>query len=431
MEIEIIALLFFISIFIALLSGYPVAFVLGGLSIWVGWWLTPDFLDFLPLRVMGTIQNYVLLSVPMFIFMGLVLEKSGIAEGLLVTMSRLFGKMRGGLAISVVLVGTMLAASTGIVGATVITMGLISLPIMLKSGYSPKLATGIIAGSGTLGQIIPPSVVLILLGSVLNVSIGDLFKAALIPGIFIALAYIVYILILSVWLPKQIPAPSTADQMPLKANKKDIMLTFILPFSLIVLVLGSIFFGIASATEASAVGAVGAILMAVFKQKMDATTLKNISFETMYLTSMVFMILVGATAFSLVFRGLGGDKILVHLVESNALTKVQFLVFVMVVIFIAGFFIDFIEIVFIIIPIVAPIFAKFHFDPIYIGILVALNIQTSFLTPPFGFALFYLKGVAPAEVSIKDIYKGVIPFIIIQLFILLLVALLPNILNLL
>ncbi len=429
MEIEIIALLFFISIFIALLSGYPVAFVLGGLSILVGWWLTPDFLDFLPLRVMGTIQNYVLLSVPMFIFMGLVLEKSGIAEGLLVTMSRLFGKMRGGLAISVVLVGTMLAASTGIVGATVITMGLISLPIMLKSGYSPKLATGIIAGSGTLGQIIPPSVVLILLGSVLNVSIGDLFKAALIPGIFIALAYIVYILILSVWFPKQIPAPSTVDEMLIKANNKDMLLTFIVPFSLIVLVLGSIFFGIASATEASAVGAVGAVLMAVFKQKMDVTTLKNISFETMYLTSMVFMILVGATAFSLVFRGLGGDKILVHLVESNALTKVQFLVFVMVVIFIAGFFIDFIEIVFIIIPIVAPIFAKFHFDPIYIGILVALNIQTSFLTPPFGFALFYLKGVAPAEVSIKDIYKGVIPFIIIQLLILLLVGLMPNLLK--
>ena len=428
MEIEIIALIFFVSVFAALLTGYPVAFVLGGLSIITGMLVVPDFLDFLPLRIMGTIQNYVLISVPMFIFMGLVLEKSGLAEGLLISMSKRFGKMRGGLAISVVIVGAMLAASTGIVGATVITMGLISLPIMLKAGYSPSLSTGIIASSGTLGQIIPPSVVLILLGSVMNVSIGDLFKAAMLPGLFLTLAYILYIIVLAKVKPKQIPEYDATALLSSQTTVKSEWSLFLMPFLLILIVLGSIFLGIASATEASAVGALGALCMAWYMHTLTFSNLKDIMYQTMYLTSMVFMILVGATAFALVFRGLGGDKMIVHLIETSALSKYQFLFFIMVVIFIAGFFIDFIEIIFIILPIVTPIFIKFQFDPIYIGILIALNIQTSFLTPPFGFALFYLKGVVPPEVTITHIYRGIVPFIIIQLIILGIVGIFPELL---
>ncbi|MEZ4911822.1 MAG: TRAP transporter large permease subunit [Saprospiraceae bacterium] len=429
MEIEIIALIFFISVFLALLTGYPVAFVLGGLSIIVGMLVVPDFIDFLPLRIMGTIQNYVLISVPIFIFMGLVLEKSGLAEGLLISMSKKFGNIRGGLAISVVIVGAMLAASTGIVGATVITMGLISLPIMLKAGYSPSLSTGIIASSSTLGQIIPPSVVLILLGSVMNISIGDLFKAAMLPGFMLTFAYILYIILLSKISPNQIPAYD-ATTMPLKTTTfKSEWAIFLMPLFLILIVLGSIFIGIASATEASAVGALGALCMSLFMRTMTLGHLKDIMFQTMYLTSMVFMILVGATAFALVFRGLGGDKMIVELIETSALSKYQFLFFIMVVIFIAGFFIDFIEIIFIILPIVTPIFIKFQFDPLYIGILIALNIQTSFLTPPFGFALFYLKGVVPPEVTISHIYRGIIPLIVIQLLVLLIIGIFPRLLS--
>ena len=429
MNTEIIAIMLFVVLILVLLTGFPVAFVLGGVSIWAGILFVPDFLDFLPLRIMGTIQNYVLLAVPLFVFMGLTLEKSGIAEDLLQSMGIMFGKVKGGLALSVVLVGTLLAASTGIVGATVISMGLISLPFMLKKNYSVPLATGVIASAGTLGQIIPPSVVLVLLGSVLNVPVGDLFKAAIIPGFMLVAAYILYILGYAYFFPERAPA---IPEDEIKAYKKDnykskLAIAFLYPMVLIISVLGVIFAGIASPTEAAAVGAFGALFLAFTKKKLTWKLLEHVSKETTYITSMVFMILVGAATFSLVFRGLGGDKLLVSVVDSAGLSGNQFLILVMIVVFIAGFFIDFIEIIFIIVPIVAPVFAKLHMDPLWIGILLALNLQTSFLTPPFGFALFYLKGVAPDTVKTSDMYRGIVPFILIQLLVLALVIVFPEI----
>lgn len=429
MNTEIIAIMLFVALILVLLTGFPVAFVLGGVSIWAGILFVPDFLDFLPLRIMGTIQNYVLLAVPLFVFMGLTLEKSGIAEDLLQSMGIMFGKVKGGLALSVVLVGTLLAASTGIVGATVISMGLISLPFMLKKNYSVPLATGVIASAGTLGQIIPPSVVLVLLGSVLNVPVGDLFKAAIIPGFMLVAAYILYILGYAYFFPERAPA---IPEDEIKAYKKDnykskLAIAFLYPMVLIISVLGVIFAGIASPTEAAAVGAFGALFLAFTKKKLTWKLLEHVSKETTYITSMVFMILVGAATFSLVFRGLGGDKLLVSVVDSAGLSGNQFLILVMIVVFIAGFFIDFIEIIFIIVPIVAPVFAKLHMDPLWIGILLALNLQTSFLTPPFGFALFYLKGVAPDTVKTSDMYRGIVPFILIQLLVLALVIVFPEI----
>ncbi len=432
MSYEWIAIILFGAIFLFILTGYPVAFLLGGLSVIVGIFVVPDFLDFLPLRIMGTIQNYVLLAVPLFVFMGLTLEKSGLAEELLQAMGILFGKMKGGLAISVVVVGTLLAASTGIVGATVIAMGLISLPVMIRKGYSIPLATGVIASSGTLGQIIPPSVVLVLLGSVLNVPVGDLFKAALIPGLFLVVAYIIYIIIFSILHPEKAPA---LPEDEIKAYKNDnykskLLRSFLFPMILILSVLGVILMGIASPTEAAAVGALGALILTLIQRKLTWTLIKSVGEETSHLTSMVFMILLGATTFALVFRGLGGDKMLIDIVVNNQLGPYQFLILVMIIVFVAGFFIDFIEIIFIIVPVVAPVFIQFQMNPLWIGILLALNLQTSFLTPPFGFALFYLKGVAPPEVKTSDIYKGIVPFIVIQLLVLILVGFFPNLIGL-
>lgn len=429
---ELIAILLFVLIFIFILAGYPVAFTLAGLSIIVGIFTIPDFFMLLPFRIMGTMQNYVLLAVPLFIFMGLMLEKSGLAANLLETMSILFGRLRGGLAISVIIVGALLAASTGIVGATVITMGLISLPTMLKKNYKISLATGVIASSGTLGQIIPPSVVLVLLGSVLNVSVGKLFAAAILPGIILVFLYILYVVIIAHLKPDIAPAVTEAEIADFKAEHfyLKVVKAFLMPLLLIVAVLGSIFYGIASPTEAAAVGALGAMILAVIQKKFNWEVLKSVSKETTHLTSMVFIILLGATTFALVFRGLGGDVFLVELIKNSDLSPMFFLLIVMVAIFIAGFFIDFIEIIFIIVPVVAPIFIAFEMDLIWIGILIALNLQTSFLTPPFGFSLFYLKGVAPPEVKTMHIYKGVIPFLIIQLALLLLVLFFPQVLML-
>ncbi len=432
MSFEIVALLLFAGLILFLMSGYPVAFVLGGLSVIVGILFVPDFLDFLPLRIMGTLQNYVLLAVPLFVFMGLTLEKSGIAEDLLTSMGIMFGKIKGGLALSVVIVGTLLAASTGIVGATVISMGLISLPIMIRKNYSIPLATGIIASSGTLGQIIPPSVVLVLLGSVLNVPVGDLFKAAVVPGFFLVTAYILYILVFAWLYPEKAPAMPEEEIRAFRGKDygKRLATSFLYPMVLIVAVLGVIFTGVASPTEAAAVGAFGALCLAFLKKKLSFALLRHVSRETTHLSSMVFLILVGATTFSIVFRGLGGDRMIVDLIQGNNLGANQFLLLVMVIVFIAGFFIDFIEIIFIIVPIVAPVFSVFQIDALWIGILLALNLQTSFLTPPFGFALFYLKGVAPPEVKTIDMYKGIIPFIFIQLVVLLLVAFFPALIRL-
>lgn len=430
-DTEIVALILFVVIFALILFGYPVAFTLAGLSILVGYFLVPDFLDLLPLRIMGTMKNYVLLAVPLFIFMGLMLEKSGLAENLLNTMAILFGKVKGGLAISVVVVGALLAASTGIVGATVITMGLISIPTMLRRNYKPELAAGAIVSSGTLGQIIPPSVVLVLLGSVLNVSVGDLFAAAVVPGLILVVAYIAYIAIYAHLYPESAPAIPAEEIANFKSQDfgKKVFKAFVLPMLLIIAVLGSIFAGIASPTEAAAVGALGAILLTMTQGQFSMSKLSEVCRETTKLTSMVFMILLGATTFALVFRGLGGDRYLVDLIEQSALSPMMFLFLVMVVVFVAGFFIDFIEIIFIIVPVVTPIFIAMDIDLIWIGILLALNLQTSFLTPPFGFALFYLKGVAPPELKTSMIYRGVIPFLVIQVLVLILVVMFPGLIG--
>ena len=437
--IEYIPLILFALVFILILFGYPVALVLGGISVVSGLlFFDIDFFYLVSLRIFGIMNNFVLLAVPLFIFMGMTLERSGIAEKLLETMAILFGKIRGGLAYSVIIVGGMLAASTGIVGATVVTMGLISLPIMIKRGYNTKLATGVIASSGTLGQIIPPSVVLVLLGSVLNISVGDLFTSALLPGLTLVILYLIYVLIISILYPEFAPS------MPNKLIKKfknetgivEIIRAFLLPFLLIFAVLGSIFAGIASPTEAAGIGALGALILSYFQANMNLKKLKIIMEETTSLTSIVFMILIGATSFSLVFRGLEGDKILINIITQADLTPELFIVLILFIVFIAGFFIDFIEIIFIIVPVITPILIALNIDLIWIGILLAINLQTSFLTPPFGFSLFYLKSVAPKEIKTRDIYYGIIPFVIIQLLFLIFlfynpdyIYIIPKILN--
>ncbi len=427
---EVLALLLFLSIFLLILYGYPVSITLGGLStIYALCFLEPSSFAALPPRFFGIMSNYVLLAVPLFIFMGIMLERSGLAESLLETMAMLFGRLRGGLAIAVVLVGALLAASTGIVGATVITMGLISLPTMLKRGYEPELATGTIASSGTLGQIIPPSVVLVLLGSVLNVPVGDLFAGALFPGLLLVAAYLIYV-ILKAWRhPASAPAIAREDREAFMATHVYWKVTkaFLFPLLLILAVLGSIFAGIASPTEAAAVGAFGAILLTVLQRKFSLPVLQAVMRETTHLTAMVFLILLGATTFSWVFREMGGDEFLSQAILGSDLSPITFLLLVMIVVFLAGFFIDFIEIIFIIVPVVAPLFIAMDVNLIWLGILLALNLQTSFLTPPFGFSLFYLKGVAPPEVSTGTLYRGIIPFVLIQAMLLLIVFLFPGI----
>ncbi|MDZ7308294.1 MAG: TRAP transporter large permease subunit, partial [candidate division KSB1 bacterium] len=340
----------------------------------------------------------------------------------------LFGRLRGGLAVAVVIVGALLAATTGIVGATVVTMGLLSLPTMLKRGYSPELTTGTIAASGTLGQIIPPSIVLVLLGSVLNVPIGDLFIGAFVPGMLLVGFYLLWIVLVTRLAPHAAPAMPAEERARFRgaAMVRKVTVAFLPPFLLMVAVLGSIFFGIASPTEAAAVGALGATVLTLLQKRLNLATLRLVMRETTFLTSMVFIILVGATAFGLVFRGLHGDRYLTELILHANLSPHAFLALVMLVVFLAGFFIDFIEIIFIIVPVVAPIFIKMQVDLLWLGILLALNLQTSFLTPPFGFSLFYLKGVAPAEVTTAHIYRGVVPYILLQLLTLLLVIFLPQ-----
>ncbi len=430
---EILALILFISVFLLMLYGFPVAFTLGGLSIlYAVCFMDLSSFSALPPRFLGIMSNYVLLAVPLFVFMGIMLERSGIAEQMLKTMGLLFGRLKGGMAISVVIVGALLAASTGIVGATVVTMGLISLPTMLKQGYSPSLATGTIAASGTLGQIIPPSIVLILLASVMNVPVGDLFKAALLPGLLLVGFYIMYIIFKSNFDTSSAPP---VDKDTIQAFWRDkqvglnIIKSFLFPFALIFLVLGSIIAGIATPTEAAGVGAIGAILLSAGMKKVNFKVLREVSVETMKLTSMIFFILLGATCFSFVFRGLGGDEFLVSAIQSADLSSIQFLLIVMLIMFISGFFIDFIEIIFILVPIVTPIFIQYDVNLIWVGILIALNLQTSFLTPPFGFALFYLKGVAPKSVQTQSIYKGIIPFVAIQILFILLILFFPNLIG--
>jgi tripartite ATP-independent transporter DctM subunit len=441
---EILAITLFVLIFVLILKGYPVAFTLGGVSVIFGfavYYIHPELFhaaefNSLPSRFMGVMNNSVLMAVPLFVFMGIMLEKSGLAENLLETMAILFGKMRGGLAISVVIVGALLAASTGVVGATVVTMGLISLPTMLKRGYQAELATGTIAASGTLGQIIPPSVVLVLLADTISntsssgsVDVGMMFRAALLPGLLLVVCYILYILII-VNIKKDIAPPMPQDVIDelMKSDNftKRVVMAFVLPMLLIIAVLGSTFAGIASPTEAAAVGAIGATLLTVLQKKFTFHILKEVMQQTTHLTTMVFLILLGATTFSLIFRTMGGDTFLVEWIQNTNLSPILFLAIVMLVIFIAGFFIDFIEIIFIVVPVVTPIFDALGMDMLWVGILIAMNLQTSFLTPPFGFSLFYLKGVAPEGVSTQMIYRGAVPFIIIQVLFLVLMILFPQ-----
>ncbi|MEM7163034.1 MAG: TRAP transporter large permease subunit [Bacteroidota bacterium] len=434
-------------IFILILKGYPVAFTLGGVSVLFAIgiiYLEPGLMrwnDFyiLASRFMGTINNKVLMAVPLFIFMGIMLEKSGLAESLLETMSLVFGKMKGGLAISTVVVGALLAASTGIVGATVVTMGLIALPTMLKSGYKAELATGTIASSGTLGQIIPPSIVLVLLADTIsnnsksgNVDVGSMFQAAIIPGLVLVLAYILYIAFMSNFKKNWAPAISSEELKKIKGAGfgKRVVKAFLLPLILIIAVLGSIFTGIATPYEAAAIGALGATLLTLIQKKFSLSILKEVAQQTTHLTSMVFLIILGATTFTMVFRFLGGDEFLIELIQNAQLSPMAFLAIVMLVIFIAGFFIDFIEIIYIFIPVICPIFDIMEIDLLWVGVLIALNLQTSFLTPPFGFSLFYLKGVAPESVSTQNIYRGALPFILIQVIFIALIILFPEILRL-
>lgn len=427
-------LILFILIFLLILWGFPVAFTMAGISLLFGLiFLDIEIFYLMPSRIMGIINNHVLIAVPLFIFMGLMLEKSGVAERMLEAMTGLFGKMKGGMAISVITVGALLAASTGIVGATVVTMGLISLPTMLKWNYDPRLATGVIASSGTLGQIIPPSIVLILLGSVMNVSVGSLFKAALLPGVLLTILYIVVVLLWVKINPNAAPAfqNSASDDVKKSGTALKSISAFAMPLLLIVLVLGTIFLGIASPTEAAGVGAFGAAVLTIINRKFSLKILFQVARGTSELTAMVFMILIGASMFALVFRALEGDVLISDLLTSFNVGPYGFLILVMTIMFISGFFIDFIEIIFIFVPVVMPIFLQYEFDMIWIGILLAINLQTSFLTPPFGFALFYLKGVTPDSVTTNHLYAGIVPFILVQLFVLGLVAFVPELIQLL
>ena len=414
----------FVTLMIMLLVGYPVAFTLGSVALLFGSiFLDLDFFNLLPLQIWGTMNNFTLLAVPLFIFMGVTLDKSGLAEDLLDTMGLLFGKMRGGLAVSVVVVGALLAATTGIVGATVVTMGIIALPTMLKRHYSPELASGTIAASGTLGQIIPPSIILILLGDVMGVPVGRLFVGAVVPGTILIIFFLLYILCIA-WIKPDI-APALKNNASEHLLKK-VIFTLLPPLLLIISVLGSIFAGIASPTESAAVGALGAMILSAAHKQLTMSRLKAAMQLTVRLTSMVFMILIGAIAFGLVFRGMGGDT-LVREVMTNIPGGVWGFMFAsMLLIFILGFFLDFLQICFIVVPIIAPIANLLGIDLLWLAVLIGLNLQTSFLTPPFGFSLFYLKAVAPPEIRIQDIYRGIIPFVMIQIFTLILLILFPK-----
>ncbi|KGJ90234.1 TRAP transporter large permease [Thalassotalea sp. ND16A] len=444
---EYLSLLMFVCICLVLLLGYPVAFSLAGTAlIFAGianllGHFDGSFLLALPSRYYGILNNQTLLAVPLFVFMGGVLERARIAEDLLSTMAQLFGRFRGGLAISVTLVGMLLAASTGIVGATVVTMGLLSLPTMIKRGYDQSFATGIICATGTLGQIIPPSIALVLLGDVLSnsyqlaqlklgnfnpdtISVGDLFAGAVIPGLLLVVFYIAYSTYMAVFKPEKVPPINFDDQPPL--NLTLLAKSLFPPLILMFVVLGSILGGYATPTEAAGVGAFGALILASVNGQLNLDNLKAVMQSTVKITSMVFLILLGASLFSLVFRGLGGEELIHHFFEQLPGGAVTATILVMLVIFLLGFILDFIEITFVVVPIIAPILLMMDINPIWLGIMIAVNLQTSFLTPPFGFALFYLRGVADKSIATAKIYKGVIPFIVMQLMLLIALALWPE-----
>ncbi|SDO43235.1 TRAP transporter, DctM subunit [Halomonas shengliensis] len=457
--LEYMPLILFLVICLVLMAGYPVALSLAGTalafaglglgleSLGIDAHFDAGYLAAFPNRLFGIITNQTLLAVPLFVLMGVLLEKSKVAETLLDAMALLFGSLRGGLGISVTLVGMLLAASTGIVGATVVTMGLMSLPTMLKRGYSVPLATGTICATGTLGQIIPPSIALVLLGDVLSsayqqaqlsmgifspktVSVGDLFMGALVPGLILVVLYIAYVSLVAWLRPASAPAVDRRELMAEKHHEGGLGLLLLKglvpPIVLIIAVLGSIIGGFATPTEASAVGAFGALVLALAYRRLSLTTLREVLRSTVHVTTMVFLILIGAALFSLVFRAYGGEELVTHLFDNMPGGVVGATLIVMLVIFLLGFILDFIEITFVVVPIVGPILLAMGLDPIWLGIMIAINLQTSFLTPPFGFALFYLRGVAPASVPTSAIYKGVIPFIVLQLGMLLALAWFPG-----
>lgn len=422
-----IALIMFAVCLLMLVLGYPVAFTFGSVAIFFG--LYAEGLELFKLivyRMHAIMTNITLMAVPLFIFMGLVLEKSGLAERMLESMGLLFGHVRGGLAVSTVVVGMLLAASTGVVGASVVTMGLIALPVMLKYHYDQQLACGVICASGTLGQIIPPSIVLIILADVLHQPVGDFYRAALLPGLLLVLLYIIYCL--SVAYVKKASAPPVPRLgKPSAAHYWQIFKTITPALTLVMVVLGTVIAGVATPTESAAMGAVGAIVLAVLSGNLRFSMLHEVAMETTKITAMVFTILAGATFFSMVFTYTGGDEAVEQLMEYIPGGPWGFVVLMMLVIFLLGFFIDFVEIAYIFVPMIAPVLLKLGIDPLWFGILVALNLQASFLTPPFGFSLFYLRGVAPASVSTPEIYRGVVPFIGLQLIALGIVLVFPGI----
>lgn len=402
------------ALFALLMLGFPVAFTLGGVALTFGLiGLDINFFHLFPQRIWGVMTNFTLLAVPLFVFMGVTLERSGIAERLLESMALLLRRVRSGMPLSVIMAGALLAASTGIVGATVVTMGLIALPTMLKRGFDKQFSCGVICAAGTLGQIIPPSIVLILLGDIMGVSVGELFIAAVIPGLMLVGLYMIY----SVYFisrHKEMPIVLDGLDMSTKAVLVSVATALLPPGLLIFAVLGSIFFGVASPTEAASVGAFGALVLASFMKRLTYSNLQEIMQTTTKLTCMVFTILVGAAAFGLVFRGLSGDEIITELILGFQYNRMTFLILIMVLLFILGCFLDFIEIVFIVVPVLIPIIQAYDFNMLWIAVLIAVNLQMSFLTPPFGFSLFYLKGVAPKEIKTGDIYRGVAPFVLIQ-----------------
>ena len=418
-------LMLFLIALLFLFFGYSVAFTFAGVSVIVGVLaLGMDLFAFMPYRIMSVMENTTLMAIPMFVFMGIVLQKTGLAERLLESAAKLFGSMAGGVAISTIIVGALLAASTGVVGASVVAMGVISLPVMLKNNYHQPTAAGVICASGTLGQIIPPSIILIILGDVMGVPVGDLFKAAVLPGFLLIVVYTIYILVLGKFKPHYCPP------MEVTESKRELLVQamkdIVPPLLLIVTVLGSIFTGVATPTESAAIGAVGSLVLALFYRSLSFAKINAVSKETVKVTSMIFAVLIGATAFSMVFSYSGSEYIVEEFFLELPGEKWTFILLAMLAILILGFFIDFIEIAFLVVPILTPVALALDIDLIWFAILITMNLQTSFLTPPFGFSLFYLKGVAPPSFKTTTIYKGVIPFILMQLLVLGFVLLLPE-----
>lgn len=448
--LELLPVLLFIVVCIFLMVGYPVALTLAGVSLLfaaiggIAGVFDSAFISLIPNRIFGILVNQNLFAVPLFVFMGAMLEKSRIAEELLKNMEMVFGRVPGGLGIAVILVGMLLAASTGIVGATVVTMGILSLPTMLKAGYRPSLACGTLCATGTLGQIIPPSICLVLLGEVISnayqqsqlnagvfapdfVSIGDLFAGAIVPGVLLVLAYACYVLFVALIRPADAPSvKETTVEISIVELARALFKGLLPPVLLMVAVLGSILMGIATPTEAASVGAVGAMLLALSRGKLNLKIAHEVCLDTTRITSMIYLILIGATIFSSIFRGFGGEELIENFLTGLPGGVVSATIIVMLLIFLLGFILDFIEIIFMVVPLIGPVLLAMGLDPVWLGVMIAINLQTSFLTPPFGFSLFYLRSVAPAEVVTNDLYRGVVPFVVIQLMLLLLLAFKPE-----